>query len=78
LQSRLLTPKVWASPGGSCPRTLNKMTTTNLDTVEDQPEHEPLREDAKEAKIGTREKEQEGGGKAEGMTWVKGAEEEEN
>ena len=104
-QSRLPTPKVWASPGGSCPRTLNIITPTNLDNVEEQPVPKPRREDAKDAKMGTREGEQEEGGQpvpkpmgedardakmstrekeqeegeqAEGMTWVKGAEEEEN
>jgi hypothetical protein len=65
MQSRLPTPKVWASTVGSCPRTLNKMTTTNFDNIEEQPESEPLIEDAKDAKIGIREKEQEGGEKAE-------------
>ena len=76
MNERMPTPKVWASPGGTSPRTIKVNPETNPPIIE-----EPVSKPDKGKEAGNQGPEEEGGREGDGDkegTWVIGADEEDN
>ena len=79
MQERLPTPKVWASPGGSCPRTPSNLSSTNTVTLEETAkEYQDPDDLAHHGDHHAQEDVQGEQGEKEGEAWIQGAGDEEN
>ena len=79
MQERLPTPKVWASPGGSCPRTPSNLSSTNTVTLEEtDKEYQDPDDLAHHGDHHAQEDVQGEQGEKEGEAWIQGAGDEEN